>query len=355
MVPARRAPAEVSCGTLGRRSILIGAVAAVVACNTVAGLGDLTFPPSTEAAGGGGGAIGAGGGAGEGGSVEPPKQSIGTPCTDNDVCASGSCTDGVCCDQACVGECLTCNQFDLSGTCTVLTGQPGDCPPGQVCTALGACTVADGGSCMDATTCAGRFCTDGVCCDEPCDGPCESCVAADTGLVDGICGAAPTTLSECGGESCVAKGLCCGEAVPADGGTCPAECSGGCSGTICTILCDEESECQGANLPCPAGFDCAVDCVGRHGCRDALIDCPPQHSCSVTCGPNTGTAFNHACEGATVTCTNGPCDVFCAADGDLDCRDLTIACGTNACDVSCPDSNHPLVNCGSACRCNTCP
>lgn len=298
-----------------------------------------------------GGGAGGGGDDADGGSVEAPKQSIGTPCTENDVCASGSCTDGVCCDQACVGGCVSCDQLNLYGICTPLTGLLGDCEPGQLCGADGQCTVVDGGSCSDDGDCPNTgFCQDGVCCNERCDGNCESCVMAETALPDGICVGITGTAPECPGDVCIAKGQCCGDGLAAPGGACPEACTGGCAGGTCTILCDDEDECKGMNVVCPADFDCVVSCVGIHSCRDADIDCPPDHRCDVTCDG----AAEHPCENTKLTCTNGPCSLACLPGIDPCKGNVEVLCGTNACDITCDADKPKVVTCGTSCQCEPC-
>lgn len=323
------------------------AVTAAAGCTAIAN-GHLSDKPN-EGTGGGEGGSGATGGDAEGGSIEAPKQALGTPCENNPDCASGSCTDGVCCDQACVGGCVSCNQFGLYGTCVPLIGAPGDCDNGELCGGDGMCTPVDGEGCANDTECTTGFCTDGVCCNERCDDDCESCLGAETDLVDGICALTIGELAnECTGSECIAKGQCCGDGQDPVGSGCPAVCNGGCAGGTCTIQCPSDG-CKSTNISCPAGFDCHVECQDLHSCRDSTIDCPPDHACEVTCG---GGVPEHGCENTVVTCTNGPCSLTCVGPDDP-CKGTKVTCGTNACDITC-DGNKPAVTCGESCRCDGC-
>jgi hypothetical protein len=325
-----------------RRAALATLVAAA-ACNAAAGLDGLEF-------GSGGNTATGSGGEAEGGRQQTPSQSIGTPCSDNIDCASGNCVDDVCCDQGCVGDCVSCDQLNLFGTCTPHTGSDpeGDCEADEVCGADGECTRFEGGGCTSDDMCASGFCTDGVCCNERCDGACESCVKAQTGVIDGICAGSAGTASECP-AGCIAKAQCCGDGLPVTARACPPQCTS-CDGTTCTIDCGALG-CAGANVVCPAGWDCVVACTTLHACQDAAIDCPADHRCDVLCGGAIGD--RHECERSLITCTNGPCSVLCNGS-DLPCREATVQCGSNSCDVTC-DGGEPTVACGASCACQACP
>ena len=64
---------------------------------------------------------------------------LGSPCVDDNECASGQCADEVCCDSACDGACEACDVSGTEGTCTPHapgTDPEDECMPG----------VCDGGS-----------------------------------------------------------------------------------------------------------------------------------------------------------------------------------------------------------------
>jgi hypothetical protein len=52
-----------------------------------------------------------------------------------------------------------------------------------------------GAPCTSANECVSGFCTDGVCCDAPCDAACEVCAVAMGAIVDGVC--APDGSAAC--------------------------------------------------------------------------------------------------------------------------------------------------------------
>ncbi len=70
---------------------------------------------------------------------------LGTPCTVGPDCGSGFCFDGVCCDSDCTGDCRSCGQAGMEGTCAPL-------PPGTQDSPCDPYTCAGGGVC--GTTCA---------------------------------------------------------------------------------------------------------------------------------------------------------------------------------------------------------
>ncbi|MEM9862253.1 MAG: hypothetical protein AAF938_11585, partial [Myxococcota bacterium] len=77
----------------------------------------------------------------------------------------------------------------------------------------------DGAACADASECASGNCVMGVCCDNPCDGSCETCRAVEGAERDGQCGVRPSTsLCRPSTDACDAEEFCDGES-PA----CPAE------------------------------------------------------------------------------------------------------------------------------------
>ncbi len=325
---------------------LVGVFAAS-ACTAVAN-GRLDGLPSEGSGGRGAGNPNGG----EGAIARPDLKPVGTGCDESnpDECASGFCVDGVCCDQKCDGECVACDVFNQNGVCQALVGNTCN---GGVCNADAECVPLEGGMCTDPGGCNSNFCADSVCCNEACDGPCESC-ADHTGdqatIPDGICAYAPTDDGLCGGAGCVGKGRCCGDEVPPTGNAnnCPtAVCTGGCNGSTCVIACGAD-ECKSTNITCPVGFDCLIQCDGHHACQGTAIDCPADHDCSLVC---TNAADNHACEEVTFTCSNGPCSMSCS--GNEPCKNADVLCGVNACDVACNLSagNGPKVECGNACDC----
>jgi hypothetical protein len=144
------------------------------------------------------------------------------------------------------------------------------------------------------------------------------------------------------GGSGGAGGAMCGQAATPPGGTCPAECNGGCDNDVCLIDCTQ-TDCRTVPVVCPADFACDVQC-GPMNCRNAMITCPAAHACNVSC------SGNQACRDATLTCSDGPCSVACAGGCGMD-----VVCGSNACTVDpCDALNNPTLECGESCSCEGC-
>jgi hypothetical protein len=129
-------------------------------------------------------------------------------------CASGYCVEGVCCQSAaCTGPCQSCSVAGAEGTCVPAkpgTEVPGSCDQGLACDGKGNCLGKNGQPCAGPSTCASGFCTDGVCCENACSGPCASC--ALTGQV-GKCTPYPAgkdPQSECGKGDGVCASTCDG-------------------------------------------------------------------------------------------------------------------------------------------------
>ncbi len=101
----------------------------------------------------------------------------GDECDVGTDCASGRCTDGFCCERYCRGGCKSCGEPGLEGECAPISGDPrGD---RDLCIACneGRCVgfESQGALCVEDTDCASGYCTDGVCCERECRGPCRAC------------------------------------------------------------------------------------------------------------------------------------------------------------------------------------
>jgi hypothetical protein len=87
------------------------------------------------------------------------------------VCVLPTCVDGVC------------------GTTRLPENAP--CDDGAICAASGHCELIDGEPCVSAQyLCNSGPCVDGVCCENPCNGPCQACNLAGN---EGAC----VTLNDC--------------------------------------------------------------------------------------------------------------------------------------------------------------
>jgi hypothetical protein len=237
-------------------------------------------------------------------------------------CTSGFCVDGVCCDSRCGGVCEACRASatgKADGVCAlVLDGLDprATCQGGASCAAstlttrtcdgAGACrqkttACADGcepsgaacrrrcagdadcdeadycsaGWCTkklpDATTCgangacASGYCVDGVCCNQPCQRPCEACAEpGSVGRCAVVAGAPRAPRNACpGDDGC--RGACDGvqrEACVRE----PAgkECGAGCS-LATSSFCDAYGTCAGP-APCPRNLECDA---AAHTCKSA--------------------------------------------------------------------------------------
>ncbi|MBL9023868.1 MAG: hypothetical protein JNL21_16860 [Myxococcales bacterium] len=233
---------------------------------------------------------------------------------------------------------------DVATTSTATGGAGGAGGSGSTGAGAG---LPNGAPCTGPDQCASTFCSDGVCCDRPCDGVCEACRSELTGSPDGTCAgfeSGTDPADECGAASCLAAGLCCGDAPDPPGGNCPSECTGGCdANNTCTIECGNIG-CDGETVTCPPGFDCQVSCAGSHACEGAIILCPETHECGVSCSSGNGT-----CDLLEVVCSNGPCQISCP-NGACDST-AKLTCGTNACSAISSGGSAPTVVCGASCDC----
>jgi MYXO-CTERM domain-containing protein len=285
----------------------------------------------------------------------------GTTCTDNAVAGqlcdgTGFCkpgkTEQACTPSKCVG-----------GKCNTACSADDDCAPlvgfcaGTVC----ASKLNDGESCGRAAECKSNNCVDGVCCNQPCEGACQTCgvggkctarAAGSTGrsdctpyvcdgkspdcpkdctddkvcidtffckVSDNVCqprenGTACTADDQCPDRHCV-DGVCCAEACD---GTCEhCDASGACVAT--------EGAPVGKRDACPGHPDCAGSCDGER--RDA---CTGQKAAGTSCGTPKCEAniesFGACSDDASCTETSNDCDPYvcdaeacktgCKSDGD---------------------------------------
>ncbi|MCC6621543.1 MAG: hypothetical protein IT385_09840 [Deltaproteobacteria bacterium] len=291
------------------------------------------------------------------------RQEAGTPCDGDLACATDHC-DPVserCCPLGCDGACQVCGPggacllvmggevagrcdgaswCDPTGACVTRSGDEcegaGDCAPGYFCDrpedlGPGACaTVAgDGGACDVDAGCASGVCVAGVCCEEACDGPCETCARAGR---EGKCllaevGADPG--ERCGeGFACDAIGACRGELGQSCGG------DADCVGRVCADGRCCESRCDGACERCDEpGFEgeCrAVDgtgdlhCVPPYACDAGVCLLSDGQACAIDTQCASGLCEPSSVMGASVCCQTScadACEVCLGGSGE--CVDLT--------------------------------
>lgn len=190
--------------------------------------------------------------------------------------------------------------------------------------------------------CLSNACVLGMCCDDACGrgdpNDCQSCRAADTGLVDGQC--APLAPAYAGTVTCRPSAGTCdpAEICTSTARTCPADVLSNtnvlCRGAV--DVCDADEFCSGASPTCPSDARRAAGTT----CRGAAGPCDVAETCdglTTTCGADVRAV-------ATVVCraSAGACDVAESCDGaSVACPpDVVLASGTTCrtsigtCDVA---------------------
>ncbi len=319
-----------------------------------------------------------------------PPAPIGSSCTLGDQCGSGFCVDQVCCDALCDGACQACATALTGGTDGVCTpipdgtdpeaectddGSP-DCGQNGFCDGAGACATYAAPGCSpeacrlpaDCTSghCAMATGTTGICCDAPCDGVCESCLAAEqaTGARDGVCGpiaagtdphgdCASTSAASCdglcdGAGSCdpgAKSGSACGEAtcenalfsapVCGDQGACATRVSNctpfACDAAGCITKCTTSDDCaQGfacdpVSGECKAeGLECSPDGRTSIGPNGETVPCSPylceSGRCLDACTTSSDCDTRYVCDSIRSTCVSTGKDSSSGEDGGCGCR-----------------------------------
>lgn len=200
-------------------------------------------------------------------------------CEADQVCTDGACTTpaATCFDREqnsgetgidCGGMCppcanglgcataADCESGYCNGVCAPCSA--GSCGAGRWCNA-GVCIPqnGDGVPCSAGIECASGSCVDEVCCNDPCNGTCSSCRAADTGSSDGLC--APILVGTDPGFECF-EGECLSGACNGEGqcGFVTGECSG-----LCTV-----------NGNATAAYASPGTCAGGECSHLAITMCP---------------------------------------------------------------------------------
>ncbi len=273
---------------------------------------------------------------------------------------SGSGTCGTTAATACAAG------YACVGTaCKTSCGADSDCATGYYCSGSACVLKKVGGSaCTAANQCASGFCPaeDSVCCDVACNGKCEGCLAAKTGVADGTCAAIKDggdPDSECPDPplyactSASGMGVCDGAracrafakagTVCATGTTCTAgeqtgkACDGAGNCKAGTVTKCEPYKCDSAGVACLSKCTAASDCTDEklYYC-DALGLCQPRKALGTACtdekecavgnkcaeGVCCDTACTGQCESCLEAATKGTCT---AVTGDP--RGGRTACG----------------------------
>lgn len=323
------------------------------------------------------------------------------------VCAKPACSDGkITSARACDGkgtcaagvtvDCAPKECATSSDACAETCTKKDDCVVGFTCqVATGTCIPEGntGGACSKPGDCSSGFCSDGVCCNQACDGGCDACSIAQGAAVDGACtvrttgssgepgctpyvcdGKASSCPTSCGSDagcdaghycdkgSCAPKkalaGACqagveCASGFCSDGVCCDAACGGACdactkalgataTGT-CTPLADGATGspscapflCDGKGGACPKTCALDVDCVASAFCAGNL--CVPKKANGGTCA-------------ATKECSSGLCvDGVCC---NTTCTAKCMACNVKNLEGTCsfvPDGLDPTSECIGHC------
>lgn len=166
----------------------------------------------------------------------------------------------------------------------------------------------------DGEACArGLMCVEGVCCDEACDGVCQSCRGDVSGGFDGTCTSLPAgdeiiieaeDYEDCPGvQTCDGNGACFARSV---GESCDFDSQ--CDSGFCTdgVCCD--ARCAGACESCSTGT-----------CSDVTTGTDPG-TCESQCTNDgcTGTAIGDPCA-TDVECGSGICEEVCVLADDNVC------------------------------------
>lgn len=297
-------------------------------------------------------------------------------CADTLHCAANAdCANNLCSGSG-PGTCVSCgdgvkngNETDKDCGGAVCDALGKTCATGLACAAAGDCASGvcqgnvcvlrpDGQACASNGQCAHGSCVSGICCNSACNGTCQACALALTGVASGTCGSitAGTTApagqcavsTTCGNDGkCGAGGACeqspstvtCGTASCASGqlttaatcsgtGTCGSGATSACPGgfkcasaTACLTACASDVDCQASTTYCAAGACVAkvaagATCAGANQCTSGI------------CGVGgSGHCCASACAGVGTTC--GPTD--CSVTGACSFAAAGIACTASSC------------------------
>lgn len=278
----------------------------------------------------------------------------GETCRHDAECISGSCVGGICCNRACDAACESCANAETgvaNGTCATAlpdTDPEDRCGATAVCGAGGSCVSDNGVACTDNAQCGSGFCVDGVCCNSACDGICRSCLASESGGVDGQCtfvaAGDEIVLTDPSYEDCPGVQTCDGN------GACFAKAAG---------------ESCGGDDECGSGFCTDGVCCGSR-CGGTCEECNSGGACvDVTSGPDPGTCTSGCfadgtCDGKQIgeVCADpGECASGICAGGTCRLANGNVCANDNECEFTCvvgvcaAPSSSPNVACDSAADC----
>ncbi len=313
-------------------------------------------------------------------------------CVDNHCCTSSSCPSDTCtanklthysCGTSgnctpttttCPGN-LQCN--DAHTACLTACSKNSDCVSGY-CNNSGVCTAkrTNGEVCNQgflksssdtpASSCESGFCADGVCCNNACNGTCQSCVLAS---LQGTCSTVKEATDDtCNGtKKCDSSGTCdlidgqgcssgteCYSTYCVDDHCCStASCTNQCTGNSLTVYtCGNSGQCTAAmpvtcdgHLNCEDASKCRTSCSSDSHCISGYYcnsgSCVPKNntgSCTADNQCSTGHCLDGVCcnsascgncEACNVPGHEGSCYNVAAGEQDDTCRQTGKVCDGN--------------------------
>lgn len=183
-------------------------------------------------------------------------------CSASQVCVE--CTDN--------SPCVARNMFCYENNCV-------ECVKDGVACGNSVCIKCNGDACNLANECASGSCTDGVCCNEACQGTCESCKLTDK---FGTCTYVPNRWTDgtcSGGKACDGNG-------------------------VCKAL--KGSQC-GASGDCLSGLECVGACLSVTKVCVTNNDCNNNDTCLKLCRLPAGEQCLQHEECGSLKCNGGNC------------------------------------------------
>lgn len=246
------------------------------------------------------------------------------------------------------------------------TGDARAQPDGSVClNDRCAGNLANGMSCRHADQCASGNCVENICCDGACDEVCSSCLAALTGMVDGVCDPirageqdlAPAQLCSANGLGCGAAGCACagigsGESACRYGLGAACTDDTFCASGVCECADEQCAARRCAAVRCPTcafsadGLACVQGlgrsapystegCGGDQACHDGHCLGRIGTSClgGDECGSGLCSCGDPTCSTGGMICAAGPCPECAFTEDGLTCS------GELANSVACDDGD----------------
>jgi hypothetical protein len=141
----------------------------------------------------------------------------------------------------------------------------------------------------------------------------------------------------------------CGvDPMPPGAASCPAECTGGCDGNTCTIMCGTAG-CNDRMITCPADYACHLVCDGGDACDTSTVTCPAGYACSVECVQGTD-----ACGDMLLECGDASTCAIACADVQTVCIGALMRCGAGQCTATCAGGSMADAECNDSCSCTGC-